>query len=384
MLKRGVHLLAAFWTIVISTFAQTNLSTDPEGGNVNGSGSTIAGRNTKEVTNMSSDLFFECLDFSYFNPGSVAGRNFIEMREQRSLNLETNETRASRSEAHPVTNITRLNRNQATAAGQPMMPLPEDQLNAIRARSQQRLTTVHPDLARVVRLAVKLCPIEFVVTDGVRNAVRQAELVKAGASQTMNSRHLIGHAVDLAPLIGGTVRWDWPPFHEIAAAMKKAAAQLNVAIEWGGDWIQFKDGPHFQLAVIDKTFAASVERAMTHVAGKAVSTESKLAGFGGRNSVFIEKNLADLLTKLTARTFLFTQRKNNSIAADGTNARADQVAVATEPRPNLAGTADPRDTLNTIRDASSMRRFGADSRMVGGAFNWTICGLLTHRWEIQQ
>ena len=53
--------------------------------------------------------------------------------------------------------------------------------------------------------------------------------------------------VDLAPLIGGEVRWDWPPFHKIAAAMKDAARKRNVSIVWGGDWRSFKDGPHFEL-----------------------------------------------------------------------------------------------------------------------------------------
>jgi peptidoglycan L-alanyl-D-glutamate endopeptidase CwlK len=29
--------------------------------------------------------------------------------------------------------------------------------------------------------------------------------------------------------------------------MKQAAYELNIKIEWGGDWKSFKDGPHFQL-----------------------------------------------------------------------------------------------------------------------------------------
>ncbi len=81
----------------------------------------------------------------------------------------------------------------------------------------------------------------------LRDVKRQEQLVANGASRTMNSRHLTGHAIDVAPIIGGQVRWDWPPFHDIAAAMKKAAAEEGVAITWGGDWRSFKDGPHFEL-----------------------------------------------------------------------------------------------------------------------------------------
>lgn len=117
----------------------------------------------------------------------------------------------------------------------------------LSARSESRLSGVHPDLVRVVRRALNLSEVDFAVVEGLRTSERQAELLKAGASTTLNSRHITGHAVDLAPVIGGEVRWDWPPFYKIAAAMKAAAAQEKVAIEWGGDWTKFKDGPHFQL-----------------------------------------------------------------------------------------------------------------------------------------
>jgi peptidoglycan L-alanyl-D-glutamate endopeptidase CwlK len=115
------------------------------------------------------------------------------------------------------------------------------------ARSEQRLAGVHPDLVRVVRRAITLSEVDFAVIEGLRTADRQAELLKAGASTTLNSRHITGHAIDLAPFIGGEIRWDWPPFHRIAAAMKAAALLERVPIEWGGDWARFRDGPHFQL-----------------------------------------------------------------------------------------------------------------------------------------
>ena len=84
------------------------------------------------------------------------------------------------------------------------------------------------------------------VTEGLRSKERQKELVAAGASKTMNSRHITGHAVDLAAYVNG-IRWDWPLYEKIAKAMKQAAYELNIKIEWGGDWKSFKDGPHIQL-----------------------------------------------------------------------------------------------------------------------------------------
>lgn len=115
----------------------------------------------------------------------------------------------------------------------------------LNVRSEKNLTGVHPDLVKVVRKAAETA--QFVVTEGLRTAERQAQLVAAGASQTTKSRHLTGHAVDLAALVGNDIRWDWPLYAQLAKAMKQAAQQLKIPLEWGGDWKTFKDGPHFQL-----------------------------------------------------------------------------------------------------------------------------------------
>ena len=110
-------------------------------------------------------------------------------------------------------------------------------------RDMARLAGVHPDLVRVV---VRARAAEaFTVLEGLRTAERQAVLVAQGASKTMNSRHLTGHAVDLGP-----VPLDWqdkPAFRRMAAAMKRAADAEGVALVWGGDWRSFYDGPHFEL-----------------------------------------------------------------------------------------------------------------------------------------
>lgn len=115
------------------------------------------------------------------------------------------------------------------------------------ARSEKNLVGVHPDLVRVMRAALQDAPLDFMVIEGLRTIERQRQLVAKGASQTMRSRHLTGHAVDIAPVVGGTIRWDWPLFHRLAPAVKLAAAEAGVPLEWGGDWKSFPDGPHWQL-----------------------------------------------------------------------------------------------------------------------------------------
>lgn len=117
----------------------------------------------------------------------------------------------------------------------------------LNENSLKKLSKVHGDLIAVVVRAAELSEVEFIVTEGLRTKERQAELVKAGASRTLRSRHLTGHAVDLAAKVNGQIRWDWPLYSKLASVMKTAAKELKIPLEWGGDWKTFKDGPHFQL-----------------------------------------------------------------------------------------------------------------------------------------
>jgi peptidoglycan L-alanyl-D-glutamate endopeptidase CwlK len=119
----------------------------------------------------------------------------------------------------------------------------------LSSRDMRRLKGVHPDLVKVVERAatLRLAGTGLFVIEGVRAEARQRELVAAGASKTMDSRHLTGHAVDLAVTVGGELTWSWHPYEALADDVKRAAQDLGVVIEWGGDWPKFKDGPHFQL-----------------------------------------------------------------------------------------------------------------------------------------
>ena len=116
-------------------------------------------------------------------------------------------------------------------------------------RSLDRLKGVHPDLVKVVKRAIQISQYDFMVVEGLRSKETQTEYVKKGVSKTMNSYHLTGHAVDLAPLENGAIDWNNKKgqFDAVAKAMKQSAKELNVQIEWGGDWVRFVDKPHFQV-----------------------------------------------------------------------------------------------------------------------------------------
>ena len=114
-------------------------------------------------------------------------------------------------------------------------------------RSLLRLEGVHPDLVRVVKKAAAISDLDFTVLEGLRTLDRQRKLLAEGASRTLKSRHLTGHAVDLAPLIDGKVSWDWPIYHRLAKIVKAAAADEKVPLTWGGSWRAFKDGTNWEL-----------------------------------------------------------------------------------------------------------------------------------------
>lgn len=115
--------------------------------------------------------------------------------------------------------------------------------------SEKKLANIHPDLIRIVRRCLEISQDDFCVIEGLRTPERQKQLFNEGLSKTLNSRHLTGHAVDIAPVINGKIPWDdWKCFEKLAESMKKSAQEIQIKIIWGGDWTSFKDGVHFEFA----------------------------------------------------------------------------------------------------------------------------------------
>lgn len=135
---------------------------------------------------------------------------------------------------------------------------------ALNTRSLERLAGVHTDLAKVVKRAAQLSTVPFIITEGLRSLERQRELYAQGRTTpgpvvtgTMQSRHLTGHAVDLAPVKpDGTVDWkDLKAFDAIYTAMMNAAGDMRVPLRSGMDWDRDgklrekgeSDSPHYEL-----------------------------------------------------------------------------------------------------------------------------------------
>lgn len=142
-------------------------------------------------------------------------------------------------------------------------------------RSRTALIGVKPQLVAVVERAIQLTTVDFAVTEGVRSRETQQKYVAAGKSQTLNSKHLTGEAVDLVAFVGGKVSWELNLYDNIADAMAQAGREIDVGLMWGAAWTvpditkwndtmeqamnsyidnrrrigrrPFIDGPHFEL-----------------------------------------------------------------------------------------------------------------------------------------
>lgn len=138
-------------------------------------------------------------------------------------------------------------------------------------RDMARLKGVKPELVEAAVHTIKKAPFKVQVSETIRTKARQDELYAQGRTKpgkvvtwTKNSKHMVqadgfGHAVDLVPIVDGTVPWnDKTKFAKIAELMAEGS-EGKIRIRWGGDWNEngsyldevkrgSYDGPHFEVA----------------------------------------------------------------------------------------------------------------------------------------
>ena len=107
---------------------------------------------------------------------------------------------------------------------------------SLSQRSLDKLAGVDQRLVDVVKRAIQITTVDFGVTCGLRTVEEQKRLVASGASQTMDSNHVKGRAVDLVAYVGNRASWELNLYDDIALAMKVAARELKVPIRWGAAW----------------------------------------------------------------------------------------------------------------------------------------------------
>lgn len=145
-------------------------------------------------------------------------------------------------------------------------------------RSLSRLAGVDDKLVAVVKRAIEISDVDFMVLEGVRS--KEQCMINYGKGRTaaqcsakgvpakyanpsaakvtwlnnpFASKHVTGKAVDLVPY---PVDWnDLKKFDLIAQAMLQAAKELGVPVRWGADWNNNgkprergeSDSPHFEI-----------------------------------------------------------------------------------------------------------------------------------------
>ena len=131
------------------------------------------------------------------------------------------------------------------------------------ARQAARLADVRPELVAAYQVAVRRWSGDPVlrllglpiVTEGHRSAAAQDELYTRGRSTPgpvvtykrggeSNHNTLPSRALDVAFLLpDGEVSWSGLLLSKFARLIKAADARVR----WGGDWLKFKDQPHFEV-----------------------------------------------------------------------------------------------------------------------------------------
>lgn len=126
---------------------------------------------------------------------------------------------------------------------------------ALTQNDWKNLQGVDERLARTINLAVKCTAkrsrVDFIVISGLRTEAEQRQLVEKGASQTMDSKHRTGEAVDLAAKLDGEVSWDPVLYFLLAEAMHYAARREDALLVWGACWRIMSPGFEPHVAVVD-------------------------------------------------------------------------------------------------------------------------------------
>lgn len=128
-----------------------------------------------------------------------------------------------------------------------------------------RFSGVDQRLVDIAQEACQALPFDVIVVEGVRTIQRQRDLYAQGRTKpgkivtwTMNSKHIDGLAVDLAPYDHETKQILWGDvlkFNDMIRSMLRVAAAHKVKIRSGADWNQNgvlrenreTDSPHFEL-----------------------------------------------------------------------------------------------------------------------------------------
>lgn len=101
-------------------------------------------------------------------------------------------------------------------------------------KSLDKLAGIDVRLQKLANEVLKISPIDFSITCGLRTKEEQEQLVKEGKSKTIYSKHLLGKAIDILPC---KEKYNKPADIFILVGLFIAKAkELNINIRVGALW----------------------------------------------------------------------------------------------------------------------------------------------------
>ncbi len=102
-------------------------------------------------------------------------------------------------------------------------------------KSEQLLNTVYKELNILAHEVIKISPIDFSITEGFRDRMRQKELYNDGKSKTLNSKHCECKAIDIVCCKEG---YEEPlrDIYIVIGLFLAKAKELNINIRVGALW----------------------------------------------------------------------------------------------------------------------------------------------------
>lgn len=103
-------------------------------------------------------------------------------------------------------------------------------------KSKIELEKVDPRLKELMEEVLKISQIDISIVEGLRTMERQKELVRAGKSQTLKSKHIEGKALDFAPCIRGCVSFNEKDAIFLSGFILAVARTKGLKVKVGAIW----------------------------------------------------------------------------------------------------------------------------------------------------
>ncbi|AEX51734.1 hypothetical protein GRAQ_00893 [Rahnella aquatilis CIP 78.65 = ATCC 33071] len=116
-------------------------------------------------------------------------------------------------------------------------------------RSKDNLIGVHHEIISVIEKSLKLSPVRFEVTEGVRSKKTILQSLAKGEHINIHNKYLAGFVINIAAYPNELISWDRKHYLLISNIVKSVTEEFNVNIIWGGDNPELNEYTKFEYVV---------------------------------------------------------------------------------------------------------------------------------------